>query len=53
MDRALQWLRQAESDFAWLTDTLEGGHYAQACFVAQKMAALVLKKAQSELESPQ
>lgn len=37
------WLKQAGSDLAWGRDSLEGGHYAQTCFIAQQVAEKSLK----------
>ncbi len=41
--RAGDWLRQAEDDAAWLVDSIERGHYAQACYIAQQVAEKALK----------
>ena len=41
--RATDWLRQAEDDAAWLADSIEDGHYSQACYIAQQVAEKALK----------
>ena len=41
--RAADWLRQAEDDAAWLADSIEDGHYSQACYIAQQVAEKALK----------
>jgi len=41
--RAADWLRQAEDDAAWLADSIERGHNAQACYIAQQVAVKALK----------
>src|SRR4051812_21832209 len=43
MNRAPDWLRQAEDDFLWAKDTLASGRFAQACFVCQQCAEKALK----------
>ncbi len=43
LSRAHDWLRQAEDDAAWLADSIERGHYAQACYIAQQVAENALK----------
>lgn len=41
--RALDWLRQAQADLRWGRDSLEHGHYAQSCFIAQQVAEKAIK----------
>ncbi len=41
--RYRDWLRQAENDLQWAEHSLEGGFYAQTCFVAQQAAEKALK----------
>lgn len=41
--RAADWLRQAQSDFAWGNSSLAGGHFSQTCFVAQQVAEKAAK----------
>ena len=41
--RAADWLRQAEDDASWLADSIEDGHFAQACYIAQQVAEQALK----------
>ena len=43
MSRHLDWLRQAENDLAWAAYSMDGGFYAQVCFVAQQAAEKALK----------
>lgn len=42
-NRYFDWFRQAEDDLAWCKDTIETNHPAQACFIAQQIAAKALK----------
>jgi HEPN domain-containing protein len=42
-NRFQDWLFQAEDDLRWCASTLEAGHYAQACFIAQQVAEKSLK----------
>lgn len=42
-NRYRDWFRQAENDWEWGIHTLEAGHYAQACFIAQQVAEKALK----------
>ncbi len=42
-NRANDWLRQAENDFSWAKDSMDGGHWAQACFTAQQIGEKALK----------
>ncbi len=42
-NRALDWLKQAENDLIWATDTLKDKHFAQACFVSQQVGEKSLK----------
>jgi len=42
-DRINDWKKQAENDLQWAKHSLEGGFYAQACFVAQQAAEEVMK----------
>jgi HEPN domain-containing protein len=42
-NRYLDWFRQAENDWDWGNHTLESGHFAQACFIAQQVAEKALK----------
>lgn len=42
-NRYMDWFRQAENDWEWGMHTLEAGHYAQACFIAQQVAEKALK----------
>lgn len=37
------WLAQASDDLEWGRHTLKGGHFAQACFIAQQVAEKALK----------
>lgn len=39
----MSWLLQAESDLRSVTDLIQSGHHAQACFNAQQAAAKALK----------
>jgi HEPN domain-containing protein len=41
--RAADWLRQSEDDAQWLADSIEDGHFAQACYIAQQVAEKALK----------
>ena len=41
--RYRDWLKQAVSDLSWGAHSLEGGHYAQTCFIAQQVAEKSLK----------
>lgn len=43
VNRYLDWFRQAENDWEWGNHTLESGHFAQACFIAQQVAEIALK----------
>lgn len=43
MNRAIDWLRQAEDDFLWAEDTLKSSRFAQACFICQQCAEKALK----------
>jgi len=43
MNRALDWLRQAEDDLLWANDTLKAKRFAQACFVCQQCGEKALK----------
>ncbi len=43
MNRAQDWLRQAENDLSWAEYSLGGGFFAQSCFVAQQAAEKALK----------
>jgi len=45
-------LEQAKADFQWGEDSLDHGHFAQTCFIAQQVAEkarLFLGKAEEEL----
>ena len=42
-NRYRDWLSQAENDLAWGNDTLDTGHFAQACFIAQQCSEKALK----------
>jgi len=37
------WLAQAKADFQWGKDSLDHGHFAQTCFIAQQVAEKALK----------
>lgn len=41
--RHRDWLAQARADFQWGVDSLEHGHFAQTCFIAQQVAEKALK----------
>lgn len=41
--RYLSWLKQAEKDIEWAKDSLEHGHFAQSCFIAQQIGEKTLK----------
>lgn len=43
MNRARDWLKQAENDLLWTRNTFESGLWAQACFAAQQVAEKALK----------
>ncbi|SHF04743.1 HEPN domain-containing protein [Desulfacinum infernum DSM 9756] len=43
MGRALDWLRQAENDILWAEHSLQGGFYAQTCFISQQAGEKALK----------
>lgn len=41
--RYRDWYRQAENDLEWAEHSLNGGFYAQTCFIAQQAAEKALK----------
>jgi HEPN domain-containing protein len=43
VNRAGDWLKQAENDLLWAGDTLKAEKFAQACFVAQQASEKALK----------
>lgn len=43
MKRYVAWFAQARKDLLWGESSLESGHFAQACFVAQQVAEKALK----------
>ena len=42
-NRYRDWFRQAENDWDWGNHTIDSGHFAQACFIAQQVAEKALK----------
>ncbi len=43
MNRAADWLRQAENDLDWARHSLSGGFFSQTCFIAQQAGENALK----------
>ncbi|MBN1962657.1 MAG: HEPN domain-containing protein [Deltaproteobacteria bacterium] len=43
MNRAADWLHQAEEDFLWAKDTYNSNRFSQACFVCQQCGEKALK----------
>lgn len=41
--RHRDWLEQAKADLRWGEDSLDHGHFAQTCFIAQQVAEKALK----------
>lgn len=42
-DKASAWMRQAENDLDWASDSLSSGYFAQACFICQQVGEKALK----------
>lgn len=43
MSRYKDWLRQAENDIEWAEHSLQGGFFAQTCFISQQAGEKALK----------